>query len=434
MNGQAESQLNNGAPAPLDTTTADGPLERWEIAALMIQGPLSATQISDGLRAWGPRFTTFVPDSERHNRRDQVRAAWHLGPSSAWLATGVPAALTSMTEAGWVTANGATYALTEIGHAQANRAVAAARGGHSRVMSLVTEDTAARVTLLVQGVLAVLKLPAALLSGSVAQLNDAADTLLDLISSAVVYVGLRLGRERAASIVLVVLMLGTSAFALVEAIGHFFGGASPELTPFPVVVAVGSIAVYGILWAYQRFVGLRAGSLALIAQSVDSRNHILVALGVVAGLLTAPLGITLIDSIVGLVVALLILRSALELVVELARTRAGGEPDLSRFGFGLGDWFERRRRERFRDWMLYLVANEGLSDPVALVARAEAALIAQDNPLTRELAPARIMPTATASQTLAELRELRWVEGDSRLAVTGAGLRRLRRWRHTDRQ
>lgn len=50
--------------------------------------------------------------------------------------------------------------------------------------------------------LAALKLPAGLLSGSVGLLNDATDTLLDGISSLLVYAGLRFDRERTVNVVL----------------------------------------------------------------------------------------------------------------------------------------------------------------------------------------------------------------------------------------
>jgi hypothetical protein len=57
-----------------------------------------------------------------------------------------------------------------------------------------------------------------------------------------------------------------------------------------------------LLWVYQRFVGLRSGSLALIAQSVDSRNHVIVAASVTAGLVASLLRFGLLDTFVGLAV------------------------------------------------------------------------------------------------------------------------------------
>ena len=70
------------------------------------------------------------------------------------------------------------------------------------------------------------------------------------------------------------------------------------------------------LWVYQRYVGLRSGHLALITQSVDSHNHVIVAAGVTAGLVAALLRYLLLDTLVGLATALLILKSAVELAVE----------------------------------------------------------------------------------------------------------------------
>jgi divalent metal cation (Fe/Co/Zn/Cd) transporter len=74
----------------------------------------------------------------------------------------------------------------------------------------------------------VLKPPAALLSGSVGLLNDATDTLLYGFSSSVVYFGIRLHRERAVSLVLVIVMLATGVAMPYEA-GRRFSVPLAEL-------------------------------------------------------------------------------------------------------------------------------------------------------------------------------------------------------------
>jgi len=117
------------------------------------------------------------------------------------------------------------------------------------------------------------------------------------------------------------------------------------------------------LWIYQRYVGLRSGSLALITQSVDSRNHVIVAASVTAGLVASLLRFPrfpLLDTLVGLAVAVLILKSAVELAVETVRSLGEDEMDLSRYKMGLAGWYEQFRQAHMRDWMLYLVEKQGI--------------------------------------------------------------------------
>lgn len=77
-------------------------------------------------------------------------------------------------------------------------------------------------------------------------------------------------------------------------------------------------------------VGLRSGSMALITQSVDSCNHVIIAASVMTGLVTLVLRFSLLDTLVGLAVALLIFKSAVELAIETVRS-LGEEVDLSHY-------------------------------------------------------------------------------------------------------
>ena len=147
------------------------------------------------------------------------------------------------------------------------------------------------MTLIVQTFLAVIKLPAGLISGSVGLLNDSADTILDLLSSLLVYLGIRFDKERLVSILLVVFMLGIGSFTLYEAVHRFLTPYVPEVDWFPFVAAVVSALAGLMLWTYQRYVGLQNGLMAFIAESVDSRNHVIVALAVTAGLVASLLQI-----------------------------------------------------------------------------------------------------------------------------------------------
>lgn len=127
---------------------------------------------------------------------------------------------------------------------------------------------------------------------------------------------------------------------------------------FTFLAAILSALVCGALYLYQRFVGVRSGSLALITQSVDSRNHVIVAASVTAGLIASRLHFPLLDTLVGLVVAVLILKSAIELTLETVRSFGEEDVDLSRYQMGLAGWYHRFRQAQLRDWLLYLVEKQ----------------------------------------------------------------------------
>jgi hypothetical protein len=244
-----------------------------------------------------------------------------------------------------------------------------------------------------------------------------------------VYAGLRFDKEHAVNVVLVVLMLVTGSFTFYEAVQRFFVPFQPEVDWFTFLATVLSALVCLGLWAYQRFMGLRSGSMALITQSVDSRNHVIVGASVTAGLVASLLRFPLLDTLVGLAVALLILKSAVELAIETVRSLGEEEADLSRYKLGAVELYERFRQAQLRDWMLYLVQKRGVQTRSELAAQARQALDFGRNPTLRALGLAQQQPQASEmiEQSVAELFERGWLVGDERLSVTDTGREHLSR-------
>lgn len=79
----------------------------------------------------------------------------------------------------------------------------------------------AKITLGVHFFLALIKLPAGFISGSIGLINDGIDTALDAFSSILVYLGIRFDRERLSNIFLVLAMLITGSLASYQAIRRF---------------------------------------------------------------------------------------------------------------------------------------------------------------------------------------------------------------------
>jgi hypothetical protein len=197
---------------------------------------------------------------------------------------------------------------------------------------------------------------------------------------------------------------------------------------FTFTAAILSALSCTVLYFYQRFVGLRSGQLALITQSVDSRNHVIVAASVTVGLVASLLQFSLLDTLVGLAVAVLILKSAIELAIETLRSLGEAGVDLSGYKMGLVERYDRLRQTQLRDWMLYIVRSESALTRADLISRAERALDFRGNPALRELGLAeQVRDRERIERSIAELIERGWLVEEGQLCVTNAGKEHLRR-------
>ena len=388
----------------------------WGIGLYLLGGPLTIEEIKTNYETnpfassrQSGFYSGLYTKRARHRRRLER----------------LPDDLAGLIRAGWVTEEGDRYALTESGREQVNQAAAEAQSHLERVSkrlrAFLQPEVASKVTLIVQTFLAVIKLPAGLISGSVGLLNDSADTILDLLSSLLVYLGIRFDKERLVSILLVVFMLGIGSFTLYEAVHRFLTPYVPEVDWFPFVAAVVSALAGLMLWTYQRYVGLQNGSMAFIAESVDSRNHVIVALAVTAGLVASLLHFGLLDMLVGLVVAVLILWSAVELAVDLLRS-SGGQVDLSRYGFWLQHVYERGCETYLRDWMLSMVDRREVRTRDELSAHIRQAVDFQDNPWLKSVGLNRqLLADSVIEQGLDELFSGGWVVDGEPLTLSSKG-------------
>jgi hypothetical protein len=338
--------------------------------------------------------------------------------------------LDELLERGWVTRDGELYTLTSQGRDAVDRRMLELGQTGAAVRKFLVPRNVSKVTLSIHLGLVAIKIPAALLSGSVGLLNDALDTLLDAVSSMLVYLGFRFNKERVVNVVLVLLMLSTGATTFYEAVRRFFVTTDFEVSWFTFLAAILSACICLALWAYQRYVGLQGGSIALITQSVDSRNHVIVAAGVTAGLLASLLRFPLLDTLVGLAVSILILKSAIELTIEMIRSLKEEEVDLSPYEFGLAVQFVKFRENQLRDWMLYLAGREGIRARAELVRLGCQVLDANQVFSLQAMGLAQKQPPArdTVERSLSELIKRGWLVGNEQMSVTDAGKKRLRRW------
>jgi protein-S-isoprenylcysteine O-methyltransferase Ste14 len=270
----------------------------------------------------------------------------------------------------WIVEEEGRFRLTETGKEQALIMLEEIKKGGRFLDAATRPETVSKVTMIVHFILGAIKLPAALLSGSVGLLNDSLDTIMDGISSLFVFFGIKSGRERLVSFILLAFMTATGLFSLFEAVRHIVTPGPLQSDPLTfTAVAVSALLCAG-LWFYQKFAGLKHNCVPLIAQSLDSRNHILVAGGVTAGLIASALHFPFIDHLVGILVAVLILKGAIELLIELIKSEGEEGIDLSKYGFKR---FEQHRQEQFIRWLLYEIERGEITSKESMKQEARVA-------------------------------------------------------------
>ena len=213
--------------------------------------------------------------------------------------------------------------------------------------------TTAKVSIIVNALLSALKLGVGFIFNSMALIADGFDNVVDVVSAVVVFLGIKYKRELISTLFIILVMFITGVWIGYESVTRLINPEAVEAGALTIIAAVVSGLVCYLMSLYQYTVGKRTGSLSLISQSIDSKNHVFVAGAVLIGILFATFGIFIVDSIVGLGVAAMILKSAIELSVETSRIAGGEKLELSRFARAEERAFEKHRRNYFKSWLLF---------------------------------------------------------------------------------
>jgi len=344
-----------------------------QILMILTEGDKTFPEILEGFARFMHHFGHFG--------REEVVA----GFTAETFTAAVEEAIERLEREGVVIQRGEVYSLTPEGRRWAEKARRQYQEFGRWVEGLLHPQTVSLVGLGVHVVLAVLKLIAGTISGSIGLISDGMDTAMDGLSSVLVFVGLRLNKEQVVNVVLVLLMLGVGIGAGYQAVHRVLVPEEVEADLLTFAAAILSGLVCLLLSLYQRYVATRSGQQPLIAQAVDSRNHAIVAAGVITGLVATLLRFPLLDTLVGLAVAVLILKSGVELAMETVRALRGEEIDFSRYELGFVEEYRRFQERQLADWLLHLVAEEGPLARPTLLVRCREVLDAQGVPVLREL-------------------------------------------------
>jgi hypothetical protein len=320
---------------------------------------------------------------------------------------------------GWVEKSGNKFVLTRKGLSIAEKALLKTRKTRNLIIQVIRPETVSKISTGAHIFLSMVKLPAAILSGSVGLLNDSMDTLLDGLSSTLVYYGYKYDKERTVNLILIFLMLMVAGFALFEAIERFLVPFSLQVDWFTFAATILSATVCGSLYLYQRYVGWRVGSISLITQSVDSRNHVIVAVSVTAGLIASITNYAIIDTLVGLGVSLIILKSVIELLLYTIRSIGGDYVDVSRYRVPFIERYASYRQRQLRNWLLYRIQRGEAKTIQDLKRLGKDAYDFSNNPMLREVGIAKISTwEKDLNEVMNGLVEEGFIEGVEEIKLT----------------
>ncbi len=295
--------------------------------------------------------------------------------------------LDALVKKGFITREGDSFSLTAEGQELAESAYQRARASEDpSFTSAHSPAVASRLSVISYGLLALLKMAAGFTFRSAALVADGLDSLIDVLSASIVLLGVRFGKELM-SAAFVVAVMGLIAYLIVyEGVARLMSPVAVATPPaaFVAVIVAGGISY--VLSLYQRIVGKRGGSLTLMSQSVDGRNHVFQSGAVLVGLFFARYGIPAVDAVVSIIIGVLILRSAVELAIELSRVARASDVGVQS---GEGEYergFDRHRWNFFKTWTLLTIKE--VSSRRDLILRYDQTFTPDDLPFATHRSPA----------------------------------------------
>lgn len=190
---------------------------------------------------------------------------------------------------------------------------------------------AARISVLSNSLLVSIKLVVGILMGSVAVLSEAIHSGLDLLASIIAYYAVgKSGMpaderhpyghgkwENVSGVVEALLILAAAVYIIYEAVSRLIQGSEIEHLGLGTAVMAVSALVNWFVARYLFSVARKTSSVALEADAWHLRADVYTSLGVLVGLgLIAVTKITILDSVAAIAVALLIIKSSIQLTIN----------------------------------------------------------------------------------------------------------------------
>ncbi len=186
-----------------------------------------------------------------------------------------------------------------------------------------------------------LKLVAGLLSGSIALISDAINSLNDIVSSIATFICVRIsnkkadeghpfghGRAEPVAGMIIAILAGILGFEILrESVKRAFTDVHPEIGLFALSVPVITIVVKAGMSVYFRRVGREINSPALKATALDSLMDIFVSGAVLFGVVGVRFGAPLLDPLAGVIISFWIIYTGYSIGMENIDYLMGKAPE-----------------------------------------------------------------------------------------------------------
>lgn len=229
-----------------------------------------------------------------------------------------------------------------------------------RYQELKIAERGAIVSIVAYLALSVAKLFIGNLSGSAALRADGLNNTTDIIASIAVLIGLRLARrpadddhpyghwkaETVASMVTSFIMLAVGLEVLYSAITKLIEGESVAPDPIAGYTAIASTFVMIAVYIYNRNLAKKIKSGALMAAAKDNLSDAWTSIGAAIAIFGSAFGMPWLDGLTAVIVALLILKTAIEIFRESA--------------FSLSDGFNEEKLEEYKQAVLAIKGIESV--------------------------------------------------------------------------
>lgn len=191
---------------------------------------------------------------------------------------------------------------------------------------LSTKENVSRLAIVSISALIIMKLITSFVTGSIGIRADAFHSLIDLAGAVIGYIGIKISSkppdkqhafghgkaENIAGTVISLFIFAAAGLIAYQAINRIIAGGEVELVTIGIYVTAAAIAINLVFARYALKVARKTESLALEATARDMLADVYSSIAVLAGLLLVLItGLAIMDSIVALLVALLILRTAI---------------------------------------------------------------------------------------------------------------------------
>jgi cation diffusion facilitator family transporter len=188
-----------------------------------------------------------------------------------------------------------------------------------------TKEGAARLAIVAVSLLIAMKVAASIVTGSIAIRADAVHSVIDLFGVIIGYTAIRISRrpadtghpfghgkaENIAGVVIPILIFIAAAIIAYQAVTRLISGGVVAMVPLGIYVTAAAIVINLLVSWYSLRVARATDSLALEATARDLLADVFSSAAVLVGLVLVQFtGITVLDPIVALLVAVLIGRTA----------------------------------------------------------------------------------------------------------------------------